>query len=373
VDVALLAPLDADCTALLKRAADLCRCSGKAARAASLLGFLSAMALLRDDIPLALVFSNEATDLMRDEPTPAPVLYGLANMALLKMHVGEVAAATELMDRAMNQFVSSQVSGYSAYALSGLVMAALQVGDRQRLHQLSALLDKGFQSPLSADHPVKLGAQASLALAEGRTAEARALLWQVVDHPFLESEVGVRAGWLLMLLRLELSAHGSADAARCLQRLRPLARGGPSPLLEAWSQRALAAERCSRGDRSGALAALMDALAVAPGGMVQALCRLDAAWLLCERGEAERAQMMWSAAGHWATEHPIGMAVKAHVLVQQGAFGQAATWQAQALAAWRGTRPAVQEALLAHYLRLQPGQSQRVPVLGSFASEAWWS
>ena len=171
------------------------------------------------------------------------------------MHVGEVGAATELMDRAMNQLVSSQVSGYFAYALSGLVMAALQVGDRQRLRQRAVLLDQGFQSPLSADQPVKLGTQASLALAEGQTAEVSALLWQVVNHPFLESEVGVRAGWLLMLLRLELVRQGTGEVEHCLQRLRHLARGGPSPLLEAWSQRAQAADRCSRGDRSGAVAA----------------------------------------------------------------------------------------------------------------------
>jgi hypothetical protein len=59
---------------LAQRAVDLCRCSGKAARAASLLGSLSAMALLRDEIPLALVYANDAADLLRDEPTPSPVL-----------------------------------------------------------------------------------------------------------------------------------------------------------------------------------------------------------------------------------------------------------------------------------------------------------
>jgi hypothetical protein len=111
---------------------------------------------------------------------------------------------------------------------------------------------------------------------------------------------------------------------------------------------------------------------VAPGGMVQSLCRLDAAWLLCERGEADRGQLLWSASGPWATEHPIGLAVKARLLAQLGAGAEAVVWQAKALSAWLGAKPARQETMLEAYTRLDQGQEQALPSLDCFASDAWW-
>jgi hypothetical protein len=252
-----------------------------------------------------------------------------------------------------------------------MALAALEVGDGKRIRLMLALLD-GFQPPLDPQHAARLATQASLALVEGRVAEARSLLRQVVEHPALKTESGARAAWLLMLLRLELGQPGANDAALCLQQLRPLAGGATSPLLEAWSLRCHAAACRNRGDSSGALAALMDALAVAPGGMVQSLCRLDAAWLLCERGEPERGQLLWSAAGPWATEHPIGLAVKARLLAQQGAGAEAAARQTQALSAWRGARPALQDSMLDAYNQLKHGSGQALQSLGCFASDAWW-
>jgi hypothetical protein len=371
IDVALRAPLDPQGGALLKRAAEIASASGENVRASIALGLLSGLALLRDDMPLALAYGNDALRMLGEEPAAYSRLFVVGTLAHLRMHQGEVAAATELLDRGLQQFAGAESPAISAYIVSGMALAALEVGDAKRMRMMLALLD-GFQPPLEPQHAARLATQASLALAEGRADEARSLLWQVVEHPSLQAELGARSYWLLMLLRLELGQPGDSDAALCLQHLRPMAGGALSPLLEAWSRRHQAAACRNRGDSSGALAALMDALAVAPGGMVQALCRLDAAWLLCESGEAERGQLLWSAAGPWATEHPIGLALKARLLAQQGAGTEAVAWQAKALSAWLGARPPRQEAMLDAYSRLKQGSGQALPSLGCFASDAWW-
>ena len=134
-----------------------------------------------------------------------------------------------------------------------------------------------------------------------------------------------RANRLRQWVALEIEAFDAAAVAG--PRLAQ-----PTPLLAAAQQRAqaflaehddgdlrallsrsMAAQCLLQGDRVAALAHLQHAVAAASAGRVQALSRLDVAWLLLVVGKVADARATVRGIRPWMDEHALGQALAARL------------------------------------------------------------
>lgn len=354
-----------DAPAALLEAAEECARAGDSLRHAAVLTHLGGLRLLRDELPLARDELARAAAQLAARRAPLSRARTLSLLGLVLMRLGHVGEALGTVDQVLAALLPARELADAAFAPALLALTALEVADLPRLRRIDALL-------AGTDVPARRFTQAALAAAEGRVDDACAWLAQAPDpQPVDEPALGLL--WMHEGLRLAVAtaAPPPADAGTG-DPLIALLRATRAPTLAAQAGREAAARALQAGEAAAALQLLLDGAAMAPIGRTLATLRLDAAWLLCEAGDLERARMLWQATAGYGVEHPLGRSVRARVAAGDGDFATAALWQARALAAWGGLPPSCQAALARHYEAAVTGRATVTAPLGRLASTSWW-
>jgi hypothetical protein len=180
---------------------------------------------------------------------------------------------------------------------------------------------------------------------------------------------------LLSVLLLQLRAETAAGCFDAAAALREQIASHPLATVQAEVQgvveRAQAAEQLARGDAAGALATLLALVDRTSLGREHARARIDAAWLLVEAGDRQRAQALLAGSGAWRHEHPAGLAAQARLCHANAQTEKAGEFQQRALDRFRGTAPSVHHTLLQAYAERIPGQARALPPLGRLATDSW--
>jgi DNA-binding winged helix-turn-helix (wHTH) protein len=291
----------------------------------------------------------------------------LANLhAALGRHDRALDIGAAMLER-LTAVQSPQVAVISALMAARVFGELGDVAQVQRAVALGDSLTPGDLGPRVAGP--KWETACHLALGHGDLARLRATVAQAAAAQRQHPEA-LMAMYLLQL-RAEAAA-GCFDAAAALRgRIAAHPLAAVQVEVQAVVERAQAAEQLARGDATGALATLLALVDRTALGREHARARIDAAWLLAEAGDRQRAAALLAGTGGWRNEHPAGLAVQARLCHANGQAGQARALQQQALDRFRGTVPAVHRDLLQAYAAPVCADGPALPPLARLACDSW--
>ena len=287
--------------------------------------------------------------------------------------LGRLDRARGMVDALLARLPALQYADAATMCTATVVRVFSEFGDAAGMQRAAELGERlaGTDPNARAAGP-KWEAACHLALWRGDLAGVRATVAQAVQAPRQHPEA------LMLMLLLHLRAEAAAgcfDAAAVVrQRIAAHPLAAVQVEVQVVLERARAAEQLSLGDAAGALSTLLALVDRTAFGREHARARIDAAWLLSEAGDAERAAALLSGAASWRHEHPAGLAAQARMAHAKGQADEACRLQQQALDRFRGTGPAVHRALLQAYAAPAGADAAaRVPIprLARLASDSW--
>ena len=332
---------------------------------------LSDLAHISGDLLDALQHAEEGVAQLQAQRRHAYAALALARLAPLHAAMGRLDHAGSLSAVLLERLDSLQLPAAAVICTASAACVYSESGDLAALEGLVALNERlapGELGPRAAGEKFETACHVALwrgDLAGLRATAARALA-ESQRHPeaMLSSMLVVH----LLHLRAEVAA-GCFDAAAAVRE-----RIGAHPLAAiqvevlAALDRARAAEQLAQGDAAGALATLLALVHRTNLAREPARARIDAAWLLAEAGDTERAAALLTGAASWRNEHPAGLAAQARKAHADGQAEKACQFQQQALDRFRGTAPAVHQDLLRTYAA---ATGAAVPALPRLATDSW--
>jgi DNA-binding winged helix-turn-helix (wHTH) protein len=243
----------------------------------------------------------------------------LMNLALACTELGQATSALEharhaesLLDAVQQPHVAATLAESAARVYAELRLPA-ELG--RLLQRLAPLHARGAGRTKGQWH----AAHGLLAQAVGDAAAAREHLAQALVLAEAAGSPVRRSRRLQQALELELHADKLAALPPLQARAMALLLAHECTDLRAVLARCEAARALAAGHTEAALAALQLAIETTKPGRVQALSRLDAAWLLADAGRASEAPALLRPLGPWLDEHPLGRALAQRLA--QGAPG----------------------------------------------------
>ncbi|HET9643730.1 MAG TPA: winged helix-turn-helix domain-containing protein [Burkholderiaceae bacterium] len=341
-----------------------------------------------------------------------PLYQGLieCQLAALAWDGGDVAGAREGYERALAQLRSMGFETRATQALARLALANTSLGQfrlaeaqcREAMTCIGRLPNRQAAASIVASAAFVLSMRGSSSEVENVLKLASGL--EHDDHPAVRASLGIARAWFdfvrgdraavrrrarmfcedrcidhgaaRALLVLWLRAEDLAGDPRGIRKARARVRGHLDPA----SQRrmlaallmSLATEKHARGQYEAALDLLSELLATKPPSGLDALARLDAAWIHLERGELDAAQSFLADTGEWRSEHPAGLATEARLSFALGQLERAASLQQRAMKTFRGAPPPWHEALMAAYLSCTRGTMRELPRMPRLIGESWF-
>ena len=294
-----------------------------------------------------------------------------ANALLVNVHaaLGRLDRACGMVEKLFARLDSLQYNDAAVICTATATRVFSELGDMAAMQRAAALgerLTAGDTGPRVAGP--KWEAACHLALWRGDLAGLRAAVAQAMAAPRQHPE----ALMLMLLLQLRAeTAAGCFDAAAAVRgRIAAHPLASPQVEVQAVVERARAAAQLAHGDAAGAVSTLLALIARTTFGREHARARIDAAWLLAEAGDTARAAALLAGAATWRNEHPAGLAAQARLCHANGQAEQARALQQQALDRFRGTVPAVHQALLQAYAA--PATEAPAPQpLARLAADSW--
>ena len=298
-----------------------------------------------------------------------------AHALLVNVHaaLGRLDHACGMVDALLARLHTLQYADVVTYGTTTVVRVFSEFGDAagmQRAAELGERLTGKHPNPRAAGP--RWEAACHLALWRGDLAAMRATVAQAVQAPHQHDEALM--SMLMLQLRAETAAGCFDAAAAVRERMAAHPLAAVQVEVRAVMERARAAELLARGDGAGALSTLLALVDRTSLGREHARARIDAAWLLAEAGDTERAAAMLSGAANWRNEHPAGLAAQARKAHAQGHAEKARECQQRALDRFRGAAPAVHQALLQAYAApacTDPSAPMSVPRLARLATDSW--
>ena len=322
------------------------------------------------DILSALQHAEDGLSRLEAQRRHAYATVAQALLATLHAALGRLDRACDMAEVVLKRVVSLQMEQAIVYGTAAATRVFSEMGDVAAMHRADAIGESLTSRDLG---PRVVGPKwetaCHLALWRGDLTGLRATVAQAVAAPRQHPE----ALMLMYLLQLRAeTAAGCFDAAAAVREriaVHPLATKQVE--VRATVERARAAEQLALGDAAGALSTLLALIGCMPFGREPARARIDAAWLFIEAGDTARAAALLTGSGSWRTEHPAGLAAQARLAFATGQSGRAQELQQQALDRFRGTAPAVHEALLLAYAAPAPAEVRALPSLAHLAVDSW--
>lgn len=236
--------------------------------------------------------------------------------ALTLVNLAQACAELGLRSRAIDHvragealFAGAHQPHMAAHIAEGVATVYAGLGAAGEIERVLALLTPPDQRSAATAKAQWRAALALQARCAGRFDEARSLLLQALQMAEASGSPVRCTRRLHQWLELEIEAAEPAALRRAEQRSQAWLARHDDILLRAWLARCEAARRARAGDEAGALAALLQVIDLAPAGRLQALSRLDAAWLLGAGGDIAGARSQARHLGPWLEEHPLGRAL----------------------------------------------------------------
>jgi DNA-binding winged helix-turn-helix (wHTH) protein/tetratricopeptide (TPR) repeat protein len=335
---------------------------------------LALLAEMTGDLLPALQFAEEGLTYLEAQRRHVYAASAHALLAPLHAALGRLDRAREMAQMLLKRLESLQIPQVVVICTASAARVFSEFGDTAALEGVIALderLTPGNLGPRVAGP--KFEAVCHLALWRGDLAGLRATAARTMALSQQHTEAMLASVLSVVLLQLRAeAAAGCFDAAAALREqiaAHPLATVQVE--VQAVLERARAAEQLARGDAAGALATLLALVDRTSLGREHARARIDAAWLLVEAGDQSHAAALLAGAGAWRNEHPAGLAAQARLCHANGQADRARELQQQALDRFRGTVPAVHQALLQTYGAPTCAEASALPRLARLASDSW--
>ena len=253
---------------------------------------------------------ERALRLAREEQLSATPVAAGANLAAVNAELGSLGVALEQCDSVaavLPRLQDPRLLTDAVVTLCGIYAEASAV---DRVDALVALLRGIDTVAMPALHGPRLMASAIRCAAAADRAAAITLMHEALRCVGTQEETHRVEQWLPTLLRAEMMAGRMTDADVTAARIRRLRSFDRSERLQGILLHADAVNAHGRGDVDATLRLLELAIGMLPLGRAAALARLDAAWLLAERGAITAAWRTLRDMRPWLEEHPLGQCVQ---------------------------------------------------------------
>ncbi len=260
--------------------------------------------------------------------------HALAQLALVNLHLGLFDEAAQQCDDALSCFNLDLLRTYDGATVAGVGLAYLHLGRTDAVDRLAEKFREAFADEPSKPVPFHVAAGCA-AIGKGHSASAREHLVAAACHDGVWPGLSYRLRCLHALLHMEMAQGDGTQLENCIRAFESLKQGHEFPEWKAGVRYAQAAQFALSHERDKALSMLMSIVTDLPLSMSSQMARLDAAWLLLERGDTETASTVMNGAPTWRDAHPAGLALKARLKATEGLQEDAHRLQMQALARHR--------------------------------------
>ncbi len=274
----------------------------------------------------------------------------LDGRAALELACGERLKAKALLERSLQIYRDHRMHSTSALTCMNLAHVCMQLGMRSRSLELARLSESLLPSVQQPHVAASVAKAAALVYAEDRSCADIDRVLKRLEPPDGSRTVGSKGQWVVacglralcagefekgrawlmrsiamarsagapvrlarrlqLLLELEMAAGATGDWAGASQAAMAHLQAYADADLQATLDMGQAAQLVERHDIPGAAKALESALVNTTPGRMQALVRMNSAWLRAELGQLERVPELIRPIGTWMEEHPLGRALR---------------------------------------------------------------